>query len=152
MVKAEGHDQERQQQRCHQELHAGADEHDLKAQKGAGAKLTIQQTGAAHVDGPGHQIALDPARPLLDPCQRMAIRLFLGRGGDHLGAKAMPGQTNAKIGILGHAIGIPAANPLKHVATQEQRRATQGHGQAQPGDPRQDQAEPARIFGCETAA
>jgi hypothetical protein len=76
----------------------------------------------------------------------------MGDGVDQLGAVAVPRQADAEIGILGHVMRIPGAKPVQHVAAEEQRCAAQGHDQGQPGDPGQDQPEPARIFDGEAAA
>ena len=66
--------------------------------------------------------ALEPARALLDPRDKAAVRLFVGDGVQHPGAIAAPGQAHAQIGVLGDVPGVPAADLLQQVAAKEQRR------------------------------
>ncbi len=139
------------QQRGQQELQDRAQEHHLEAGKAPGTQLAPQQDRIAHVDRPGHHVALDPARALLDPGDHPAVRLFGGDGVDQFGPVAVAEEAHAQVGVLGDVVGIPAAQFLDHRAAEEQRGAAQRNGQAQALDAGQHQPEPGGIFDGEAA-
>lgn len=100
---------------------------------------------------PGHCIALEPARALLDPGQRAAVRLFPGNACEQLCPVTAAGQADAQIGVFGDVMRIPAAQFLQRLAAEEQRGAAQGHHKAHARNPGQHGAKPGRVFDGETA-
>ena len=63
----------------------------------------------------------------------------------------MAGQPDAQIGVFGHVMGIPAAQPFNRRAAEKQGRPTQRDHQTHPLQPGQDQTEPPGIFDGKAA-
>ena len=66
----------------------------------------------AHMHQPCDGIAFQPARALLDPRHDMAVRFLECHGRQQVGDIAMPRQTYAQIGVLGHVMRVPTAQAL----------------------------------------
>ena len=124
----------------------------LQAPESAGAEFPDRAQGIAHVHQPGLHEAFEPAGPLAQPIAELGIGLFVGEALHHAGAKAQPRQAQAQIRILGHIVGIPAADVPQDAGAKMIRRPAQGEGQAPRRKGRQYQAKERGIFGGELAA
>ena len=151
MRQAEGEQPEAPQQRREQELAERAEEQELDAEELAQAQLDEQPARVAHVHPPGHRVALDPARALLDPGPGAAIGLFLGHRVDQLGAVAVAGEADAEVGVFGDVVRVPAAELFEGGAAEEQGGAAERHREAHLFEPGQDDAEPGGVFDGEGA-
>ncbi len=148
---AEAQQPEAPQQGGQQVLRQHARELDLEAQERARADLAPQLHRRPHVDAPGHRVALEPARALLDPRQRAAVRLFMGGEVRDLDPHPHAREADAQVRVLGHVPGVPRARPLQRVAAEELRGAAQRHDQPHARHAGQHRAEQRRVFDREAA-
>ena len=65
---------------------------------------------------PGLHEAFEPAGSLAQPIAELGIGLLIGEALHHAGAKSEPRQAQAQIRILGHIVGIPAADFPQYVS------------------------------------
>ena len=148
---AEAQGPEAPQERCQQVLRQHARELDLKPHERPGADLPPQLHGRPHVDPPGHRVALEPARALLDPRDRAAVGFLVGGEIRNLDAQAHARQAHAQVGVLGDVPGVPRARPFQRLAAEELRRAAKGHDQPHARHAGQDGAEKRGVFDREAA-
>ena len=144
-------DRERPEDRVHQGEQGCPADKQIEAEEPRRAQLLPEAAGVPHVDQPGLQIALVPARSLLDPVHKVAVSLFERFRIENCRASAGAIEANAKIGVLGHVEGVPAPQLNERLAAEVIRRAAQGHGRSALDQPRQHLAEPHRVLAGEPA-
>jgi hypothetical protein len=135
---AEGHDHEAPQERREEEAEDGGEHLRLQPDEAPGPEIAPERQRIAHRRGPGDEVALQPAGALPDPRAHGGRCLLEGGGVHKLRPVARARKAQAKLRILRHVVGVPAADLLQRAAPQEQRRAAQRHEQAEPLHPGQE--------------
>ena len=98
---------------------------------------------------PGLQIALHPARPLVQPRLQFRGGFLVCLRRDHRRAISQPGQPQPDIRILGDIPGIPAASRDQRISPEIIAGSAQRQRSADAREERQPDAEVDRIFDLE---
>ncbi|HYU60223.1 MAG TPA: hypothetical protein VEK39_05655 [Solirubrobacterales bacterium] len=77
--------------------------------------LTHEPARRSRVDQGGLHVSLDPAGSLANPRPDPRARLLVGRGVDHADAVALDRCTQAEVGVLGHVVRVPSAQPAQRI-------------------------------------
>ena len=122
---------------------AADEEHEAEEAEQAGGADQVQRPARVHQQR--LQIALDPARALLDPGRGLVARLLEGGGVDDADAVALLGQADAEIGVLGDVERIPGAKLAQHVDLEMVGGAAERDRNAEAFEAGQHLVEPQRI-------
>ena len=131
--------------------HHGAADQKLEHREAGQPEFAGKPARRAHVHQPGLHPALEPARALPEPRAEARRRFLVGGRRNDRGAIAEARQPHAEIGVLGHVVGVPGADPPQHRGAEMVRRAAERQRQPPCREPRQEHVEQAGIFGGEQA-
>ena len=115
------------------------------------AELAPDALRIAHVDEPGLEVALVPARTLLDPVDEIAVRLLERDRVEELGPEAGAMEADAQVGVLGDVPGIPSADRFEDLAAEVVRRPAKRDRRLRVHETGKQLGEPERVLGGEPA-
>ena len=100
----------------------------------------------AEVDERGLEVTLLPARPLLDPVDRVAVRLFVGHGVEHADVEAEPLHADPEVRVLGHVERVPRPGGHERRAPEVVRRSTERQHAPRVDEAGEEAPEPGEVF------
>ena len=138
-----------QNERVEEREQRGAADEQQELQEGARPDGSPQLHGVAEVHQRRLEVALVPARALLDPVHEVAVRFLVRLRVEHGGAHAHAVESDPEIRVLGHVVRIPCTDRLEHVALDVVRRAPERDRRVPRRQTGQEQREPHQVLDRE---